>query len=73
MSARRWITLTKGAYCSGCEWAHEGGTVEDRAVQDAARRHANETGHAVQVERGQTFHYDPAPAPRPVGEAGEDG
>lgn len=55
--ASRWVTITQHAFCSNCEWfEHEIRTLAP------AREHHRETGHTVQVQRGQSFVYEGLPA-----------
>jgi hypothetical protein len=54
----KWITVTgPNAYCSGCPWSLEGDLSDSKAgkrVMSAARFHARDTGHTIQVQRGQS-------------------
>ena len=47
------------AACQECEWSDEHHGPGDHApVLNHARRHSRQTGHYVQVERGQHAHFE---------------
>jgi len=53
-----WQTISLHAHCdtsqdNHCLWSWAPGIVDERAAYDAARAHADDTGHRVLVERHQ--------------------
>ena len=54
----RWQTVSQHAHCDTsqddhCMWSWRTGVVDARSAHDAARAHAEQTGHVVLVERHQ--------------------
>ncbi len=54
----RWVTVTgPNAYCSVCQWSYEstqGDPKDARRMMSSARFHARDSGHLIQVQRGQS-------------------
>lgn len=54
----KWLTVSgPNAYCEACPWHLEASMSEpkdQRRVASSARFHARDTGHSVQLQRGQT-------------------
>jgi hypothetical protein len=50
----KWVTVTgPHAFCDGCPW-HMHGDNDAKRLMSAARFHVRDTGHVIQIQRGQS-------------------
>jgi hypothetical protein len=54
----KWMTVTgPNAYCNVCSWSYESSQSDPkdaRRMMSAARFHCRDTGHDIQIQRGQS-------------------
>ena len=53
------LVVEISAECRECDWCEDGVAMTPKQVEASAQEHANETGHSVMLDVGQTIEINP--------------